>query len=110
MKIYRLGLVLGLLAGTPACAATLTLPPITVTTPPSTAITCTAISSGLTAPVAAGTTITTCTVAPAGWTGAIALSNAAFVVSFTGPNTFTLNVGATPLVAGTYNETVTSTP
>lgn len=93
-----------------AKAATLTLPSFTVSGPSSTAITCTAISSSLVAPVASGTTLSTCTVAPTGWSGAIALTNPQLAVASFQGNTFNLVVGATPLQAGTYGETVTSTP
>jgi hypothetical protein len=79
---------------------------IIINSPPSTSITCTIPS--LTAPVAAGTNICHLVIAPAGWSGALALSGpdmASFALSG-----LDLNVGATPLNAGTYNITLTATP
>ncbi len=94
-----------------AIAATMTVPPFTVSEGPSTGITCSAISSSLVAPVAAGTVLASCTVAPSGWTGTVTVSGSTLVASSLTGNTFNLAVGATPLAAGTYSGiTVTSAP
>jgi hypothetical protein len=80
--------------------------------PPSTSVSCTPVS-GLVVPVAAGTEVATCTVAPTTWTGSLGLSGtgaAAFVVGGIAPN-FTVNVGSTAYnTVGTVNLTATSTP
>lgn len=100
--------VLALLSGA-ASAATLTLPSVTIVGAPSTAISCApypANPSGL-----AGTVLTTCTVAPAGWSGAVSLSGSQFVVTGLVGTTFNVAVGASPLPAGTYQPGVlTSMP
>lgn len=111
MKKYLLaGACLALLVGS-AKAASLTLPSVTVTgQTASTSITCGPYPV-LTAPVAAGTLLTSCTVAPAGWTGAISISGTQFIVSSLSGNGFNVSVGSTPLAAGTYQPgTLTSVP
>lgn len=101
---------LALISGA-ANAASLTLPSVTVTgQTASTSIACAAYPA-LAAPVAAGTVLTTCTVAPAGWSGAVSLSGTQFVVAGLSGVTFNVVVGATPLAAGTYTPgTLTSVP
>jgi len=95
-------------------AATLTLPTITIVNPPpaSTSITCIEVTPLPFAPVAAGTVLWNCSVAPSNWTGTVSLSggNQITLTPATG-NTFQVIVGATPLDAGTYSPgTITSTP
>lgn len=65
--------------------------------------------NSFTIPVASGTKIATCAVAPSGWTGSIALSGAdAGFFTMSGND---IVVGATPITAPrTYNVTATSTP
>ena len=94
-----------------ANAASLTLPSVTVTgQTASTSISCTPYPT-LTAPVAAGTLLTSCTVSPSNWTGAVSISGTQFIVSSLTGNTFNVSVGAAPLAAGTYNPgTLTSVP
>lgn len=92
--------------------ATLTLPSITISTPPSTAVTATPVA-GLVAPCAPGTVLYNCTVTPATWLGAVALTGtpADMVVGPITPGAFTIVVGSTPLGAGTYSGgTITTTP
>ena len=103
--------VLGIaLTAVVASAATLTLS-IPVGSVTSTSITCPL--STYTAPLAAGSTICTITVAPATWTGTLALSganSASFTIGGLSGNTATLMVGPTALAAATYTVTITSTP
>ena len=73
----------------------------------STSVAC-AVSTTLTAPVAAGTVICPIAVVPSGWTGVFTLSGAnaaSFALSGS-----TLVVGASPLAAGSYSVTITATP
>jgi len=88
-----------------ANAATLTLPSFTVPAGPvSTGITCSPISNTLSTPVAPGTVLTSCTVAPASWIGAVSLSTGPqFGVANLNGNTFNVIVGPIALAAGTYN-------
>jgi hypothetical protein len=96
-----------------AQAASVTLPftvnPV-ISTPPSTGITCTPISTTLIEPVPTGTVLTTCTVAPSNWHGAVSVGDSHVVAVLTATNVFQLKVGATPLAAGPYTEVVTSLP
>jgi hypothetical protein len=57
----------------PASAATLTLPSVTITSAPSTLITCTATAASYAAPMAVGTVAFNCSVQPQSWTGAVSL-------------------------------------
>ena len=89
-----------------AQAATTSLS-IVINSPASTSVTC-PLASSYTAPLAAGSTICTISVAPAGWSGALALSG-------TNASSFALSgsslvVGSTALAAGTYSVTITATP
>lgn len=100
-------------AALPALAqgATLVLPSVVVNSPASTSITCTATGAPYTAPLAAGTTVFNCTVAPATWTGTVSLSGSQFTLSTLSGVTFNVLVGATALTAGTYSPgTLTATP
>jgi hypothetical protein len=65
--------------------------------------------TSFTAPVAAGSLIATCSVTPAGWSGALTLSGAdAASFALSG---FNLNVGAAAITnPKTYSVTVTATP
>lgn len=108
---FLIALLLLLTSAVAACAATLTIPSFTVTSAPSTAITCSAISSSLQAPVAAGTVLTACTVTPSTWTGVVTVNDSRFLAANLSGNAFNLSVGSTPLAAGTYSGiTVTSSP
>lgn len=105
---------LALMAASSANAATLTLPSFTIVNPPppSTSITCNQVSPLPFAPVAVGTVMWNCTVAPSNWSGTVSLSgsNSVQVSPATG-NQFTVLVGPNPLPAGTYVPgTLTSTP
>lgn len=95
-----------------ADAATLTLPSITVQSPPSTSITCNAVGAPYTAPLAAGTVVYSCTVAPPDWQGAVSLSGTQFVVgALLSSTTFNVSVGAAALPAGSYAPgTLTAVP
>lgn len=88
-----------------ANAATTTLS-IVINSPASTGVTC---SPGtLTAPLAAGFVVCPITIAPSGWSGALALSGSnASSFALSGSN---LIVGPTSLSAGTYSVTITATP
>jgi hypothetical protein len=118
MKRTLLAAVACLALATGAHAASVTLPftvSPTVTTPPSTGITCTPIATGLVAgtpAVAGGATLTTCTVAPSNWNGAVAVSDGNVVAVMTSATMFKLNVAGTVtgLAAGSYSEVVTSVP
>jgi hypothetical protein len=100
-----------LLAGT-ACghAATLTLPSVTIVSPPSTAITC---SSNASSPLlgTAGEVEFNCTVTPSTWKGAASISNNQFVITNLSGASFNVAVGSTALSPGTYQPgTVTTAP
>jgi hypothetical protein len=93
------------LFGARSDAATTTLS-IIINSPTSTTVTCPMTT--YTAPLAAGSVVCPITIAPAGWSGALALS---------GPNagSFALSasnlvVGAAALQPGTYSVTITGTP
>lgn len=104
-------LCLAVTSGTVLAAATLTFGfSVGTTSVISTGIACSPVSTTLVAPVATGVVITSCVVSPSAWAGTITLSNPALAVAVTGTNTFNLVVPATALVAGTYTETVTSSP
>lgn len=86
-----------------AHAATLKMPSVTITGDPSTTITCSAPPSNLVAPVAPGTVMSTCTVEPSTWSGAVSLSTGPqFAITGLNGSKFNVAVGATALVAGTY--------
>ncbi len=116
MSMTKIALVCGLslLAIGEARAASTTLA-LNLTAPvgTSTSVTCTAVTPAPQVPVAAGTNLATCVVAPPTWTGTVALSGpdaAPFVASVSGVNV-NINVKNAPVtVAKTYNLTVTSTP
>jgi hypothetical protein len=94
-----------------AIAATLVLPSVTVTSAASTAITCSAVGAPYSAPLAAGTVVFTCSVAPASWVGAVSLSGSQFVVTALSGASFSVAVGAAALAAGSYAPgTLTSVP
>jgi hypothetical protein len=102
------------LSASAADAATLTLPSFTIVNPPppSTSITCTQVAPFPFAPVAVGTILWNCSVAPANWVGTVSLSGSNSVtLSGTNGNAFSVQVGPTALVAGTYVPgNITSTP
>jgi hypothetical protein len=88
-----------------ADAATTTLS-IIINSPTSTTVTCPMTT--YTAPLAAGSVICPITVAPSGWSGALALSGAsASSFALSGSN---LVVGSAALQSGTYSVTITATP
>jgi hypothetical protein len=107
-------LPLMLMGASIADAATLTLPSFTVSNPPppSTAITCTETSPIPFAPVAVGTALWSCTVAPSNWLGTVTLSGGnSLTTSPPNGNLFSVVVGPTALSAGTYVPgTITATP
>ena len=86
---------------------------IIINSPPSTAVNCTieypAGTTSFTAPVAAGSTIAGCSVAPAAWSGALTLSGPnAGLFALSGGN---LVVGTAAIATpGTYQVTITATP
>jgi hypothetical protein len=90
---------------TRADAATTTLS-IIINSPTSTAVMCPMTT--YTAPLAAGSVICPVTVAPSGWSGALALSGAS-ATSFA-LSASKLVVGSTALQPGTYSITITATP
>ena len=102
-------LLAGCFALLSACAhaATLTLPSVTINSPPSTSIACTPYAASPSGN--AGALLTTCTVLPAGWTGAVTLSGTQFVIAGLSGNTFNVVVGATALPPGTYQPGTLST-
>ncbi len=107
-------LCLSLLAVGEAKAASTTLAlNLTTGVGTSTSITCTAVTPAPQVPVAPGTNVATCVVAPTNWVGSISLTGAPlnmFVPSVSGVNV-NINVGSSPVtVAKIYNLTVTSTP
>lgn len=112
LRLRTVAMLVALAIAAPAFGATLTLPSVTVTSAPSTAITCSPSGAALVAPVPAGTVLFACTVAPAGWTGAVSISSGPqFVVTGLSGAAFSVSVGTTPLVAGTYAPgTLTTTP
>jgi hypothetical protein len=93
------------LFGTQAEAATTTLS-IIINSPTSTTVTCP--MTAYTAPLAAGSVICPITVAPSGWSGALALSGAS--ASSFALSASNLVVGSTALQTGTYSVTLTATP
>jgi hypothetical protein len=93
------------LFGARADAATTTLS-IIINSPTSTTVTCPMTT--YTAPLATGSVICPITVAPSGWSGALALSGAS--ASSFALSASNLVVGSTALPAGTYSVTVTATP
>lgn len=98
------------LAG-PAVAATLTLPSVTVTSPPSASVTCTAVAVSYPAPMAVGTIAFNCSVSPSTWTGAVSISGSQFGVMALVGNKFNVAVIGAALAAGTYQPgTVTTLP
>lgn len=108
---YLLAVVCGLSFASPACAATLVLPAFSVSTGASTGITCSSFAPGLVAPVAPGTVLASCVVAPNNWVGAVTQSNPALAINMTTATGFQLVVGAAPLAAGSYPATtITSAP
>lgn len=110
-KIRALLALAALGLATPAIAATLTLPSVTINSPPSTAISCTATGATQGDP---GTVLFTCNVSPANWRGAVSITTGPqFVVIgiSMAANTFSVAVGATALPPGTYAPgTLTSVP
>ena len=101
LKRALLGLTFCVLA-LPAWAATVTLPSVTFTSPPSTSITCTPSGVSLVVPVPVNTIIFNCTVAPSGWSGAVTGTlNPPFVVSGLSGNTFNISLSAAQTTAGT---------
>lgn len=79
--------------------------------PVSTGITCTPTASSFAVPVAAGTVLANCTVAPSTWAGAFAVSGAVGIVSAGSGVNYTIQVGTSPYTAvGSVTETVTATP
>ena len=73
----------------------------------STSVTC-SVSASYPAPLGAGTTLCTASVAPGGWSGRLSLSGpdaASFVLSGS-----SLEVGASPLSAGSYSVQINATP
>ena len=110
MKTFILAVTAMFLASS-AIAATLVLPSVTVTSPASTTITCNPVGAPYTAPLAAGTVVFTCTVAPANWVGAVSLSGSQFVVTTLSGASFSVAVGASALTAGSYAPgTLTTVP
>jgi hypothetical protein len=108
-KLAALAVILGL-ATAPAMAANTTLS-IIVNSAPSTSVTCTLTASSFTAPVAAGTNVANCVVAPSTWSGALTLSGADASSFALVQGTGALNVGSTALTASrSYAVTLTSTP
>ena len=111
MKKLLLATVAVMLLASPVSAATLVLPSVTITSPASTSITCTPFGAPYTAPLASGSVVFNCTVAPATWTGAVSLSGSQFVVTGLSGAAFNVAVGATALGAGSYAPgTLTTTP
>jgi len=106
MKSILIAASIALSIGTTgAHAATATLS-IIINSPPSTTVTCPLAT--YVAPLAAGSTICPITIAPSGWSGALALSGKnASSFALSGSN---LVVGSTSLAAGTYAVTITATP
>jgi hypothetical protein len=100
-----------MLGATAAHAASLTLPSVTVTGPISTVITCNAVAAKYPPPLAAGTVVFNCSVAPTGWVGSVSLSGSQFLVANLNGVTFTVNVGPTALPTGDYQPgTLQSSP
>jgi hypothetical protein len=95
-----------------AQAATVNLS-LTFTSPASTGITCTEVTPAPVLPVAAGTLVATCVIAPSTWSGALAETGAdasLFTSSLSGPNV-NVNVGSSAITVNrTYSLTFTSTP
>jgi hypothetical protein len=94
-----------------ACAASLTLPNVVVTSAASTSIACTPTGASYPAPMALGTVAFNCSVQPAGWTGAVSISGSQFGVSALSGTSFTVTVIGSALAAGSYSPGVlTSVP
>lgn len=98
-KLLLLASCFAMLAGC-AQAATLMLPSVTINSPPSTSIACTPYATSPSG--VAGALLTTCTVSPTGWVGAVTLSGTQFVITGLSGNTFNVVVGSTALPPGTY--------
>jgi hypothetical protein len=81
-----------------------------IQSPPSTSVTCTPVSTTLTFPVAANSLICPITVAPAGWSGAVTVSDTTHFTTGTSGGVLYLESGATSPPAGPFNVTVTTTP
>jgi hypothetical protein len=94
-KIFLVVTAIGLLASH-ADAATLALPGVVFTSAPSTSIACTeTAASNLVVPVAAGTVIFSCTVAPSTWTGTVSLSGGSpFTLTAPVGNAFNVTLSA----------------
>lgn len=94
-------------AGVGAALAAVTSITITVSSPPSTSVTCTPVAT-FTGTAAVGATVCPIAVLPAGWSGSLTLSGTdAAKFSVAGSN---LVVGSTALAVGTYSVTITSAP
>lgn len=94
-------------------AATLALPGVVFTNSGSTSIACSETSvTNLVVPVAAGTTIVTCTVSPSTWTGTVSLyGGVPFTLTAPVGNTFNMILSAAVTAAATDQPgTLTSTP
>ncbi len=102
-----------LLPGIAARAATLALPSVVFTSPSSTSITCTeTAASNLVVPVASGTVIFTCTVAPSNWAGTVSLSGGSpFTISGLSGNTFNVSLSTAVTTPATNSPgTLTTSP
>lgn len=113
MKQLLLAAAASLALLTAADAATLTLPSFTIKGPVGAVILCSSTPVNLTAPVASGTVMNTCSVTPATWNGVISQSSNTLALVWTPgtTNQFSLVVGAVPLAAGAYPaNTLTSAP
>lgn len=99
----KLLLFIGLIAATPAIAASFTVPSFTLTGPASTGVVCTATAaaSGPAASAPAGTVMFNCVVSPSDWIGGVALNDAPLQVVNLSGNTFNLALVANGL-AQTY--------
>lgn len=94
-----------------AQGATITLPSVVVTSPPSTAISCAAVAASYPAPMAVGTIAFNCSVSPSTWTGAVSISGSQFGVTALVGNKFNVSVIGAALAAGTYQPgTLTTLP
>ena len=101
------------LSATSACAATLALPGVVFTSAPSTSIACTeTAAANLVVPVAAGTVIFSCTVAPSTWTGTVSLSGGSpFTLTSPVGNAFSVTLSAAVSAPATDQPgTLTSAP
>lgn len=99
------------LAALPARSASLTLPSVTVTTSASTSIACVPTAASYPAPLAVGSIVFTCSVQPAGWSGAVSISGSGFGVTSLSGAGFNVAVVGSALAAGSYAPgTLTSSP